>query len=74
MKEPVHRDLHSRNYPVDEDMVLQRKVRCLERLGWYGLVALIGPLQFERTHTIASVVSEKTLQRAFSASRRGHSG
>jgi hypothetical protein len=42
MKEPVHRDLHSRNYPVDEDMVLQRKVWCFERLGWYGLVALIG--------------------------------
>ena len=42
MKEPVHRDLHSRNYPVDEDMVLQRKVWRFERLGWYGLVVLIG--------------------------------
>ncbi len=42
MKEPVHRDLHSRNYPVDEDMVLQRKVWRFERWGWYGLVVLIG--------------------------------
>ena len=42
MKEPIHRDLHSRNYPVDEDMVLQRKVWRFERLGWYGLVVLIG--------------------------------
>ncbi len=42
MKDPVHRDLHSRNYPVDEDMVLQRKVWRFERLGWYGLVVLIG--------------------------------
>ncbi|UII69087.1 hypothetical protein LVW35_15445 [Pseudomonas sp. HN11] len=42
MKEPVHRDLHSRSYPVDEDMALQRKIWCFERVGWYGLVVLIG--------------------------------
>lgn len=42
MKEPVHKDLRSRDYPVDEDMALQRKVWRFERLGWYGLVVLIG--------------------------------
>ena len=42
MKPPEHSDLHSRSYPIDEDMVLQRKVWRFERLGWYGLVVLIG--------------------------------
>ncbi|MGY1949260.1 hypothetical protein [Pseudomonas pergaminensis] len=57
MKEPVHRDLHSRNYPVDEDMVLQRKVWWFERLGWYGLVTLIGL-------TLAGVFSKGPLSSA----------
>lgn len=42
MKPPEHRDLHSRNYPVSEDMTLQRKVWRFERWGWYGLVVLMG--------------------------------
>ncbi|WP_445576750.1 hypothetical protein GKKCFE_15130 [Pseudomonas sp. E141] len=36
-----HGDLHSRRYPVNEDMALQRKVWRFERWGWYGLVVLI---------------------------------
>ncbi|SDU95659.1 hypothetical protein [Pseudomonas mucidolens] len=42
MKRPGHSDLHSRDYPVREDMALQRKVWRFERLGWYVLVVLIG--------------------------------
>ncbi|MDQ0703767.1 hypothetical protein QF043_002559 [Pseudomonas sp. W3I7] len=64
MKEPIHRDLHSRNYPVDEDMVLQRKVWCFERVGWYGLVALIGL-------TLAGVFSKGPLSSAESRSADG---
>ncbi|WP_447892551.1 hypothetical protein [Pseudomonas marginalis] len=64
MKERVHRDLHSRNYPVDEDMVLQRKVWCFERLGWYGLVALIGL-------TLAGVFSKGPLSSAEARSADG---
>ncbi|AZF36961.1 hypothetical protein C4J88_2178 [Pseudomonas sp. R4-39-08] len=41
MRELEPDDLHSRNYPVREDMPLQRKVWRFERLGWYGLVVLI---------------------------------
>ncbi len=42
MKPPVHDDLRSRSYPVNEDMALQRKVWRFERLGWYAMVMLIG--------------------------------
>ena len=42
MKEPVHADLRNRAYPLQEDMALQRNVWRFERLGWYGLVLLIG--------------------------------
>lgn len=35
-------DWQSRNYPVREDMALQRKVWRFERLGWYALVVLMG--------------------------------
>ncbi|MBN2991366.1 hypothetical protein JWR97_08160 [Pseudomonas cedrina subsp. fulgida] len=42
MKPPVHEDLHSRHYPINEDMTLQRKVWRFERFGWYGLVVVIG--------------------------------
>ena len=41
MRESEPGDLHSRDYPVREDMRLQRKVWRFERLGWYGLVVLI---------------------------------
>ena len=41
MKPPAHNDLHSRSYPVNEDMALQRKVWRFERWGWYGLVVLM---------------------------------
>lgn len=41
MKLPAHNDLHSRRYPVNEDMALQRKVWRFERWGWYGLIVLI---------------------------------
>ncbi len=41
MKPPAHNDLHSRSYPVNEDMTLQRKVWRFERWGWYGLVVLM---------------------------------
>lgn len=34
-------DLHSRRYPVNEDMALQRKIWRFERWGWYGLLVLI---------------------------------
>jgi hypothetical protein len=65
MKEPVHRDLHSRNYPVNEDMVLQRKVWRFERLGWYGLVVLIGL-------TLAGLFSKGPLSSAEARSVDGH--
>lgn len=42
MNEPDPGDLHSRTYPVSEDMALQRKVWRFERLGWYVLLLLIG--------------------------------
>jgi hypothetical protein len=42
MSAPESDDLQSRNAPVREDMVLQRKVWRFERLGWYALVVLIG--------------------------------
>ncbi len=42
MAKSDHSDLHSRHYPVDEDMALQRRVWRFERVGWYTLVLLIG--------------------------------
>ena len=42
MNNPDPDDLQSRNYPVPEDMALQRKVWRFERVGWYALLVLIG--------------------------------
>lgn len=36
-----HTDLHSRKYPVHEDMAYQKKVWRFERFGWYLLVLLM---------------------------------
>ncbi|AZF04924.1 hypothetical protein [Pseudomonas sp. R5-89-07] len=41
MRESEPDDLHSRDYPVREDMPQQRRIWRFERLGWYGLVVLI---------------------------------
>lgn len=42
MKPPAHEDLHSRRYPINEDMTLQRKVWRFERFGWYAMVVIMG--------------------------------
>lgn len=42
MKTTEPEDWQSRDYPVREDMALQRKVWRFERVGWYALVVLIG--------------------------------
>lgn len=41
MRESEPDDLHSRDYPVREDMPQQRRIWRFERLGWYALVILI---------------------------------
>ncbi|HKS12719.1 MAG TPA: hypothetical protein VJS90_06725, partial [Pseudomonas sp.] len=33
---------HARQYPVSEDMRMQRRVWRFERLGWYGLLVVVG--------------------------------
>lgn len=37
-----HQEFESRSYPVHEDMRLQRRSWRFERVGWFGLLALIG--------------------------------
>ncbi|HSC82386.1 MAG TPA: hypothetical protein VLC30_02110 [Pseudomonas sp.] len=37
----IDNELQSRSEPVNEDMPLQRRVWCFERLGWYVLLLLI---------------------------------
>jgi len=41
MRESEPDDLHSRDYPVREDMPQQRRIWRFERLGWYALMVLI---------------------------------
>ncbi|MBD8270878.1 hypothetical protein [Pseudomonas fluorescens] len=65
MSEPGPDDLHSRDYPVREDMALQRKVWRFERLGWYGLVVLIGL-------TLAGLFSKGPLSTSEVRSADGH--
>ncbi|VVP83921.1 hypothetical protein PS910_02230 [Pseudomonas fluorescens] len=33
---------HARQYPVSEDMRMQRRVWRFERIGWYGLLVVVG--------------------------------
>ncbi|MDH0747819.1 hypothetical protein N5D61_15895 [Pseudomonas sp. GD03842] len=39
--ERLKREMHDREYPVDEDIALQRKIWRFERIGWYGLLAVV---------------------------------
>lgn len=65
MRDSEPGDLHSRDYPVREDMRLQRKVWRFERLGWYGLVALM-------VLTLAGLFSKGPLSTADMRSADGH--
>jgi len=34
-------EMQDRRHPVDEDIALQRRIWCFERLGWYALVLVV---------------------------------
>lgn len=37
----LEQEMHDRQYPVDEDIALQRKVWRFQRVGWYVLLAIV---------------------------------